>query len=288
MISENNHTNIKIEFWGVRGSVPSPGPNTTKYGGNTSCVSINFGDKVLILDAGTGIRNLGSELIKTPKKDIFILLSHSHWDHIQGFPFFKPIYQPNRSVYLFPTLMKKNIVLSSLVEQMDGAHFPLTPDQVPSNFNFITNDPLNFLREHGFDIKPVHLNHPGGAIGFRIVIQNKLICYFTDNEIDPPYQKKIKFDKLVSECKNSDVLIHDAQYVEEDMPLKHGWGHSLVRQVTKLGHNAKIKNIVYFHHEPERSDTEIDQLAISEKNWLKKNYSKSNAIFANEGLKITL
>ena len=102
MISENNHANIQIEFWGVRGSVPSPGPNTTKYGGNTSCVSINFDDKVLILDAGTGIRNLGSELIKTPKKDIFILLSHSHWDHIQGFPFFKP--RPEKSDLIFDIL----------------------------------------------------------------------------------------------------------------------------------------------------------------------------------------
>lgn len=279
---------VIIEFWGVRGSVPSPGPNTAKYGGNTSCVSITYNDKVLILDAGTGIRDLGSELIKSPEKDIFILLSHSHWDHIQGFPFFKPIYQPERSVYMFPTLLKKNIVLSSLVEQMDGAHFPVTPDQVPSNFDFITHNPLEFLAEHGFNIKPVYLNHPGGAMGFKILIEDKLICYFTDNEIEPPYPKTIEYDKLVEECKSADLLIHDAQYTEEDMPIKHGWGHSIIRQVTKLGHDAEVKNVIYFHHEPERTDNEIDEIANIEQNWLKENNSSTRPIFAYEGLKIIL
>lgn len=279
---------VIIEFWGVRGSVPSPGPNTIKYGGNTSCVSITHKNKVLILDAGTGIRDLGTELIKSPEKDIFILLSHSHWDHIQGFPFFKPIYQPGRSVYMFPTLLKKNIILSSLVEQMDGVHFPLTPDQVPSNFDFITNNPLDFLAKHGFNIIPVHLNHPGGAMGFNVRVQNKLICYFTDNEINPPYPKNIEYHKLIEECQNADILIHDAQYIEEDMQIKHGWGHSIIREVSKLGHDARVKNIIYFHHEPERTDDEIDEFAKIESDWLKNKNSQTNPIFSYEGLKITL
>jgi len=279
---------VIIEFWGVRGSVPSPGPNTAKYGGNTSCVSVTYNNKVLILDAGTGIRDLGSELIKSPEKDIFILLSHSHWDHIQGFPFFKPIYQPERSVYMFPTLLKKNIVLSSLVEQMDGAHFPVTPDQVPSNFDFITHNPLDFLAEHGFIIKPVYLNHPGDAMGFKVIIDNKSICYFTDNEIDPPYPKTIEYNQLVEECKYVDLLIHDAQYTEEDMPIKHGWGHSIIRQVTKLGHDAEVKNLIYFHHEPERTDNEIDKIALDEQNWIDENKSLTSPAFAYEGLKIIL
>jgi phosphoribosyl 1,2-cyclic phosphodiesterase len=282
------NNNIIIEFWGVRGSVPSPGPNTLKYGGNTSCVSITLNDKVLILDAGTGIRNLGSELIKMPEKEIFILLSHSHWDHIQGFPFFKPIYQPERSVFMFPTLLKKNIALSSLVEQMDGAHFPITPDQVPSNFNFVTDNPLDFLKNHGFDIEPVQLNHPGGAIGFKIKINDKVICYFTDNEINPPYPKTIELETLIDKCKNADILIHDAQYINEDLPLKHGWGHSLINQVSELGHNANVKNVIYFHHEPERTDNEIDELFIQEKSWLMEKESHVNPIFAYEGLTITL
>ena len=220
--------NIHVDFWGVRGSVPSPGPTTTRYGGNTSCVSITVDNKILILDAGTGIRNLGGAIIGQPELEIFVVVTHSHWDHIQGFPFFTPIYQPNRPVHMFPTLHKKNVVLSSLIDQMDGAHFPITPDQVPSNFNFVTENPLEFLENNGFHMELVPMNHPGKAFGYKIKIDDKIICYFTDNEIDPPYEKSIELDVLTEHCKNVDILIHDAQYIEADMPLKHGWGHSLI------------------------------------------------------------
>lgn len=243
---------------------------------------------MLILDAGTGIRNLGLDLISKPDIEIFILITHSHWDHIQGFPFFKPIYQPERPVYMFPTLHKKNVVLSSLVEQMDGAHFPVTPDQVPSNFNFITENPLGVLADHGFDVELIPMNHPGGAFGYRIITALKQICYFTDNEINPPYPKTIEFDQLTAKCKQADILIHDAQYCEPDMPMKHGWGHSLIRQVSELGTAAMVKHLVYFHHEPERTDNELDSLFKQESKWLNDQKSPVVPHFAFEGLELIL
>ena len=280
--------NIHVDFWGVRGSVPSPGPTTARYGGNTSCVSITVDNKILILDAGTGIRNLGSAIIGQPELEIFVVVTHSHWDHIQGFPFFTPIYQPNRPVHMFPTLHKKNVVLSSLIDQMDGAHFPITPDQVPSNFNFVTENPLEFLENNGFHMELVPMNHPGKAFGYKIKIDDKIICYFTDNEIDPPYEKSIELDVLTEQCRNVDILIHDAQYIEADMPLKHGWGHSLISQVTKLGESAEVKNLVYYHHDPERSDDEIDaELEIASKT-LKESGSSVHPYFAYEGLKLSI
>jgi len=280
--------NIHVDFWGVRGSVPSPGPTTTRYGGNTSCVSITVDNKILILDAGTGIRNLGGAIIGQPELEIFVVVTHSHWDHIQGFPFFTPIYQPDRPVHMFPTLHKKNVVLSSLIDQMDGAHFPITPDQVPSNFNFVTENPLEFLESNGFHMELVPMNHPGKAFGYKIKIDDKIICYFTDNEIDPPYEKSIELDVLTEHCKNVDILIHDAQYIEADMPLKHGWGHSLISQVTKLGESAEVKNLVYYHHDPERSDDDIDaELEIALK-MLKENGSSVRPHFAYEGLKLSI
>ena len=280
--------NIHVDFWGVRGSVPSPGPKTNKYGGNTSCVSVTVGNKILILDAGTGIRNLGASIITEPDIEIFVIITHSHWDHIQGFPFFTPIYQPNRPVYMFPTLHKKNVVLSSLIDQMDGAHFPVTPDQVPANFTFISESPLEFLADNGFNITLVPMNHPGGAYGYKIIAEDKTICYFTDNEIDPPYPKSIEFHDLVKECKVADVLIHDAQYIEEDMPLKHGWGHSLINQVTDLGHKAQVKNLVYFHHDPERSDDDIDAEFENARYEFRKRESTVKPFFASEGMRISL
>ena len=280
--------NIHVDFWGVRGSVPSPGPTTNRYGGNTSCVSITADNKILILDAGTGIRNLGSAIIGQPELEIFVVVTHSHWDHIQGFPFFTPIYQPNRTVHIFPTLHKKNVVLASLIDQMDGAHFPITPDQVPSNFNFVTENPLEFLANNGFQLELVPMNHPGKAFGYKITIDDKIICYFTDNEIDPPYEKSIELDELTNQCKNADILIHDAQYIEADMPLKHGWGHSLISQVTKLGESAEVKNLVYYHHDPERSDDDIDAELEKASKALKENGSSVIPYFAHEGLKLTL
>ena len=279
---------IHVEFWGVRGSVPSPGPTTARYGGNTSCVSITKDNKILILDAGTGIRNLGSDIIGKPELEIFVIVTHSHWDHIQGFPFFTPIYQPNRPVHMFPTLHKKNVVLSSLIDQMDGAHFPITPDQVPSNFNFVTENPLEFLESNGFHMELVPMNHPGKAFGYKIKIDDKIICYFTDNEIDPPYEKSIELDVLTEKCRNADILIHDAQYIEADMPLKHGWGHSLISQVTKLGESSEVKNLVYYHHDPERSDDDIDAELEAASKTLKGNGSSVRPYFAYEGLKLSI
>ena len=279
---------IYVDFWGVRGSVPSPGSKTIRYGGNTSCISITADNKILILDAGTGIRNLGSSIIGQSDLQIFVIITHTHWDHIQGFPFFTPIYQPNRPVHMFPTLHKKNLVLSSLIDQMDGAHFPVTPDQVPSNFNFITENPLEFLAANGFHLELIPMNHPGGAFGYKIKFDNKVICYFTDNEIDPPYPKSIEFEELIKQCKNADVLIHDAQYTEDDMPLKHGWGHSLISQVTDLGKTANVKNLVYFHHDPDRTDDELDVQLEKASKTLKGNGSSVRPYFAYEGLKLTL
>jgi len=280
--------NIHVDFWGVRGSVPSPGPTTARYGGNTSCVSITIDNKILILDAGTGIRNLGGAIIGQPELEIFVVVTHSHWDHIQGFPFFTPIYQPDRPVHMFPTLHKKNVVLSSLIDQMDGAHFPITPDQVPSNFNFVTENPLEFLESNGFHMELVPMNHPGKAFGYKIKIDDKIICYFTDNEIDPPYEKSIELNVLTEHCRNVDILIHDAQYIEADMPLKHGWGHSLISQVTKLGESAEVKNLVYYHHDPERSDDDIDAELETASKTLKENGSSVRPYFAYEGLKLSI
>ena len=280
--------NITVDFWGVRGSVPSPGPTTIRYGGNTSCVSIKADNKILILDAGTGIRNLGSAIISKPDLEIFVIVTHSHWDHIQGFPFFTPIYQPNRPVHMFPTLHKKNVVLASLIDQMDGAHFPITPDQVPSNFNFVTENPLEFLESNGFHLEMVPMNHPGKAFGYKITIDDKIICYFTDNEIDPPYEKSIELNELTNQCRNADILIHDAQYTEDDMPLKHGWGHSLISQVTELGKSAEVKNLVYYHHDPERTDDLLDKELEKAAKTLKENGSSVQPYFAYEGLKLTL
>lgn len=278
---------MTIKFWGVRGSVPSPGESTVRYGGNTSCVSVHLGpDKMLILDAGTGIRELGKTLSGSAA-DLYVLLSHSHRDHIQGFPFFAPIYKPNQKIYLFPVLHGDE-VLFSLFEQMNGAYFPINPENLPSQIQYIKQNSAGFLKEHGINISQIPLNHPDGGYGYRIVNEGRSVVYLTDNELNPPYKKATEFDGFVRFCADADVLIHDAQYLEKDMPHKHGWGHSLVSQACKLAEAANVKHLVLFHHDPDRTDSEIDSIQEDALLWFKKNKTGIQCTVAFEGLELKI
>jgi len=247
---------MKVKFWGVRGSIPSPGMLTSKYGGNTPCVSIHLGeDKTLILDAGTGIRQLGKEL-EPVLTDIFLIVTHIHWDHIQGFPFFAPLFQKDRVIYVFP-YQRGETMFNSLFVQMDGAHFPVTMDHIPSKCCLVTEDITVFMRQHGFYITRITNNHPGGAYGFRVENNGRSVVYITDNELFPPGGEN-SWNSFVDFCRDADLLIHDAQYTEQDMPYKHGWGHSLVEQAVGLAASAGVKHLVLFHHDPDRTDDELD------------------------------
>jgi phosphoribosyl 1,2-cyclic phosphodiesterase len=250
---------MTIKFWGVRGSIPSPGDSTVRYGGNTSCVSVDPGtDKILVFDAGTGIRALGKDIIEGHAITIYILPSHNHWDHIQGFPFFAPLYKSNKKIILLPTLHGEEL-MCSLVEQMDGAN-----------------------------IARIATNHPGGGYGYRIANEGRSIVYITDNELDPPYKKTTEFEEFIRFCSFADILVHDAQYIEHDMPKKHGWGHSLVSQVCELAKAASVKHVVLFHHDPDRTDDEIDSIQDKARYWFKENGAGINCTAAYEGLELTI
>jgi len=283
----NMESSLTLKFWGVRGSIPSPGKSTVRYGGNTSCVSIETrADKILVLDAGTGIREMGKALAGNPA-ELYILLSHCHSDHIQGFPFFLPVYQSGRKIYLFPAKQDKT-ALCSVIEQMDGAHFPVTPDTLPSNYVCVTEDPVDFLRDHGFSISRISTNHPGEGYGYRVENKGRSVVYLTDNELDPPYKKATEFKDFVRFCNQADVLIHDAQYLEQDMPRKHGWGHSLVSQACALAAASQVKHLVLYHHDPERTDKELDSIQEGARSWFQKNKHNIKCTAAYEGLELRI
>ena len=274
---------MTVRFWGVRGSIPSPGPTTMRYGGNTSCVSVKMSDdNILVLDAGTGIRALGKAL-EGSTEAIFVLLTHAHWDHMQGFPFFYPLYQPERTVYLFPPPIGRALWCSAL-EQMDGAHFPVTPDDLPSRTACITKNVMGFLRQHGFHITSLATNHPGGGAGYRIEHDGRSVVYLTDNELYPPYEKATEFEEFVDFCQGTDILIHDAQYLDSDMPHKHGWGHSLVHQVCALATAAHVSHLVLYHHDPDRTDDEVDAIQEMARYWLYASAPHTQCTAAYEGL----
>lgn len=278
---------LTVRFWGVRGSIPSPGVSTIRYGGNTSCVSVDIGtDKLLVFDAGTGIRMLGKAL-EGSTAPIFVLLSHSHWDHIQGFPFFAPIYQPECTIYLFPT-PPGNVQWCATLEQMDGAHFPVTADRLPSRLHCVTEGVMEFLAGQGFCISSIATNHPGGGAGYRLDHAGHSVVYLTDNELAPPYEQTTTFEAFTQFCRHADVLIHDAQYLEDDMPHKHGWGHSLVHQACALAVAARVRHLILFHHDPDRSDDALDTIQETACAWLATQDQRLRCTAAYEGLVVEI
>lgn len=278
-----------ITFYGVRGSTAAPGPQTAKYGGNTSCVHIELeSGNDLVLDAGTGIRLLGKQLAKkiTPAN---ILLSHGHWDHIQGYPFFEPIYQPDRVINVYVHLESGRQLLDTLFQQMDGTRFPVKAEDLPSNHISKFKGIEKELHEReGINVVKQALNHPGGGVAYKIEENGATCAYVTDNELDPPYALSTNYDEWVNYLHGVDVLIHDAQYTEDDLPHKHGWGHSLISQVRQLATDAEVGTLVMFHHDPDRSDAELDEVQIENEKYLKSHRAPARSVCAAEGMRIHL
>ncbi|MCP4766581.1 MAG: MBL fold metallo-hydrolase [Gammaproteobacteria bacterium] len=278
-----------ITFYGVRGSTAVAGPSTVKYGGNTSCVHIELETgHDLILDAGTGIRLLGNKLANK-SAPANILLSHGHWDHIQGYPFFAPIYQPDRDIHVYISVEKGHKLLSTLFEQMDGTHFPVkAEDLLSNNFAKFKGIESELYEREGINVIRQPLNHPGAGSAYKINENGATCAYVTDNELDPPYAASTNYDQWVNYLHGVDVLIHDAQYDENDMPHKHGWGHSLLSQVRQLATDAEVGTLVMFHHDPDRSDSQLDEIQIENHNYLKSHRAPARSVCAAEGMCIHL
>jgi len=279
---------LNIKFYGVRGSIPAPGPATAKYGGNTSCVYVELenGNNV-VFDAGTGLRLLGLDLIKR-SNPINIVLSHGHWDHIQGYPFFSPIYQPDREINVFTNIESGEKLLCSLFEQMDGSNFPVKADELPSHSSCVFKGAESVLFEKGISLVKKPLNHPGGGYAYRIEEDGVTAAYITDNELEPPGKVHTSYDEWVDFCHGVDVLIHDAQYTEDDMPHKHGWGHSLISQVRQLAVDAEVGALVMFHHDPDRTDSELDEFKHENEIFFSGKHAATKCFCAYEGLEIKL
>ena len=277
-----------ITFYGVRGSAPTPGPTTLKYGGNTSCVHLAMDNgQDVILDAGTGMKQLGRKLFQktTP---INIILSHVHWDHIQGYPFFEPIFQADRQIDVFTSADSNDRSPGALFKQMDGVNFPVTLNELPSQNTCIFDNVESILHKKNIHIIKKPLNHPGGGTAYRIEEDGMSMAYVTDNELDPPYKVHTTYDEWVDFVHGVDVLIHDAQYTEDDMPHKHGWGHSLISQVRQLAIDAEVGTLVMFHHDPDRSDAELDEIQIENESHFKNKRNPAKSICAAEGMQIKL
>jgi phosphoribosyl 1,2-cyclic phosphodiesterase len=279
---------MQVTFFGVRGSCPAPGPDFIKYGGNTACVHVCLDDGTdIILDAGTGIKNLGQKLIKQ-NNDIHLLLSHNHWDHIQGFPFFTPIYQPHRKIFITPGQITLDAD-DAILKQMSGSYFPVDYKTLPSSIQIIAQPKeVSHWKIGEAKISRLAMNHPGSGSSFCIEADGKKIAYITDNELYPPYKKNTDFVDWVEFSLDADLIIHDAQYMIADMPTKTGWGHSAAEEAVQLAIDSRTKRMALYSHDHIRTDDEIAKIESQCQEIIEMSGADLEIFAAAEGLTITL
>jgi len=281
---------IKVKFWGVRGSIPCPGPKTMKYGGNTACIELRFPEvnRHIIIDAGSGIRDLANSMLANdlPKGPIAteIYLSHTHWDHIMGFPFFVPVYIPGTRIKVFGPVTYEDEPLEAVVGgQMKYRYFPVNMGELASTIEYrrLKEEPLIDLGD-GITLSTTIINHPITALGYRFSFRGAVFCTAYDTEpfrnlfvTDPDHpaydelmalegEEAAREQNLVLEnfSPGAALLVHDAQYTRQEYEKgKIGWGHSPIEDAIAAAKRAGVKQLALFHHDPERSDDQLDQMA---------------------------
>ena len=289
---------MKVRFWGTRGSLGTPGPGTTYFGGNTSCVEVTTeGGGRLILDCGTGARQLGIELLATAPKPLqgSILLGHTHWDHIQGFPFFKPVFVPGNSFAVWAPQGGSRSLQETLSGQMEFTYFPIELGQLPAQITY------HELAEGTYEISGArvttqYLNHPAVTLGYRIEADGAVVVYITDHE---PFSDNLwrgdsepgRIDSMVHEgdrrharfMAGADLVIHDAQYTPEEYASKKTWGHSTYEYVVDVAAAAGVKRVALTHHDPEHNDLFVADIEQRARAVAEKRGSPIEVFCAHEG-----
>ncbi|MCA9586375.1 MAG: MBL fold metallo-hydrolase [Myxococcales bacterium] len=269
---------MQVRFWGVRGSIASPGADTALVGGNTSCVEVRCGDRRVVLDAGTGLRQLGDSMLRerAPLRTT-VLLSHYHWDHIQGLPFFVPLYVPGTELEVIGPAQSEQAVRGALVHQMQAPVFPVRLDEVAARVATREVRAGDVLELDDVVVRVARGNHPGGVCGYRVEHAGASVVYLTDNEhyacTDP---------KLVAFAAGADLLVYDAQYTPEEYAAKVGWGHSTYVAGAALAAEAGVGAFALFHHDPSRTDGAVAQIeALAQEHF-------ARSFAAREGLELDL
>lgn len=251
---------MEITFWGVRGSIASPGPETVGVGGNTSCVEVRCGGSRIILDAGTGALKLGDALLREGPVEATVLLSHLHWDHIQGLPFFVPAYMPSTKLSIVGSAHGIGTLRDALAAQMAAPSFPVRLDELGAQIALREARPGEAFDVGEAHVKIARLNHPGGALAYRVEHEGRSLVYATDTEhyacVDPT---------LRALADGADVLIYDAQYTPEEyrgdgVRSRVGWGHSTYVAGAELARACGARRLVLFHHDPRRTDAGVDEI----------------------------
>ncbi|HKB42180.1 MAG TPA: MBL fold metallo-hydrolase [Gemmataceae bacterium] len=264
---------LTVQFWGTRGSIPTPGRHTEKYGGNTTCVELRHGDTLVVLDAGSGIRQLGAAWMQeTAGKPIraHLLFTHLHWDHIQGFPFFAPAYRQGNSFTVYGEQRPDGGIRELLGGQMRGSYFPVPLAAMQAELSF--HDTAPEFAVEGITVRTARLPHPGGCLGYRLEVAGSVFVFATDSELDGVALNKdaVQADHaapreyepaLVEFFRGANLLVIDCQYTDEEYAGRRGWGHNSIATVVDLCRQARPDAVALFHHDPESNDDKVLAMA---------------------------
>ena len=277
-----------IRCWGARGSIPISGKEFIHYGGDTACMEIRSEkDDVLIIDAGTGIRNLGQQLITERKRSTALLLTHVHWDHILGFPFFKPLYKKSHYLEIHGDLSVHKTIMEVIDKIMAPPFFPINIDGTKAQIHYQEWDRKSFP-VYSFTVEPIPLSHPNHGNGYKIAEDGKKFVFLTDNELTYRHEGGCNYEDYLEFSRNADLLIHDAEYTEEEYKKTRTWGHSVYKNALQLALDAGVHRLGLFHHHPERSDDDIDRMVLECRNVIKEQNSSLECFAMRQGMEIIL
>lgn len=282
-MSSMQQNQFTIHFWGVRGSIPCPGPHTVRYGGNTPCVEMRVGGKRLIFDGGTGLRVLGQSLLSHMPLEAYMFFTHSHWDHIQGFPFFIPAFVKGNRFHIYGAASPNGATIKQrLNDQMLHPNFPVPLQIMGAELVFYNIDVGEPIHLEEVTVESALLNHPGEAVGYRVSWHGHAAAYVTDTEHFPDRLD----ENVLNLARNADVLIYDATYTDEEYhspkSSRVGWGHSTWQEAVKLAKTANVQQLIIFHHDPLHDDDFLDLVGEQARERF------PNTLMAREGLSLVL
>ncbi|PID77853.1 MAG: MBL fold metallo-hydrolase [Deltaproteobacteria bacterium] len=258
-----------IKCWGARGSISVSGSNYLKYGGDTTCLELRTrNNEIIIVDAGTGIRRLGNYLIKNKDSRYNMLFTHAHWDHIMGFPFFKPIFFPETKLNIIRCPAPEKYIENIIKKVMSPPYFPVKYKDIQGSISYTKGCPGSFMID-SVKITPIKLNHPDSGCGYKFEEDGKIFVFLTDNELGYVHNGGLSIEDYAIFSKNADLLIHDSEYNDEDYKKKKTWGHSTVNQAAELAKMAGVKALGLFHHDQDKHDDDIDRLVETAEIYLK-------------------
>ena len=281
---------VTLTFWGTRGSIPVSGPSTVRTGGSTPCVTLEVaGAPLTILDAGTGIRALGASIGDRPLTGGQLLISHTHWDHIQGLPFFTPLWHHGTSLTIVGPRPERASLASVLERQMESDVFPVPFAQFaePPRVREVAAEPFDLP---GYTVRPCRLNHPGVTYGYRLErARMGTFAYVTDNELGTgPSWSAAWRDGLVAWLAGTDTMVHDAMYLDSEIAGRRGWGHSTAGEAIALAADAGVARLVLFHHDPGRTDEAVDAVLAAARELASRRAPGLEVLVARDGLVLNL